>query len=440
MTPRFRTWAVGAFVAVSLVLMAFPVGTQLRGGTNKDYRLWYAVGRWVVGGEELYERSDFGEPFPFLYPPFAAVLLAPPSLLGPLGCVVALSLVTIASWYAAIRLSVRLTAGSGPVHWSLWGMPSLLCLWGVYDMAILGQPNLLLLALMLAGFLRLRRGGEVSAGLLFALAAAIKAFPVVVVCYLVWRRHWAATLSLAVGLVAFSVLVPAPVRGFGRNLGDLTTWLDGMLLSQRNEGFSPRPEQALGWKNQSVLGVGHRWLRAIDADGDTFEPHDPVYVNFVTLDYPTATLVIAGFAGAIGLGFILAMPRRANRTAATTTLETAALTALMIIASPISYTYYDVWLIYPVTVLLHHAVTSPERLTRRVSWVTLVGTLLILLAGLPLGRPHVVQAYGHGLWAILFLVAGLGWLMQRAAGPPAVVAVPGTAAARATESVAAVAL
>ncbi len=421
MTPRFRAWALGTFAAFSLVLIAFPIGTQLRGGTNKDYRLWYAVGQWVAHGEELYLRSDFGEPFPFLYPPFAAVLLAPPSLLGPLGCVVVLALTTVASWYAAIRLSVTLTAGDGPVHWALWGVPSLLCLWGVYDMAILGQPNLLLLALLLGGFLKLRQGREVSAGLLFALAAAIKAFPVVVVCYLVWRRHWVATLSLVVGLVGFSAVAPAPVRGFERNLGDLKTWIDGMLLNQRNEGFSPRPEQALGWKNQSFLGVGHRWLRAIDADGDTFEPHDALYVNVVDLNYPTATLVIAGCAGLIGLGYVLAMPRRDHRTPATTTLETAALTALMIIASPISYTYYDVWLLYPVTVLLHHAVTSPERLTRRVSGATLVATLLILLAGLPLGRPHVVQAYGHGLWAILVMVAGLGWLMQRMAtgvGPP----------------------
>ena len=418
MTSRFRARALGTFAAVSLVLVAFPIGTQLRGGNNKDYQLWYAVGQWVTQGEELYLRDDFGEPFPFLYPPFAAVLLAPPSLLGPLGCVAVLALTTIASWYASIRLSVTLTVGDGPVHPALWGVPSLLCLWGVYDMAILGQPNLLLLALMLGGFLKLRQGREVTAGLLFALAAAIKAFPVVVVCYLVWRRHWVATLALAVGLVGFSVVAPAPVRGLERNLGDLRTWIDGMLLNQRNEGFSPRPEQALGWKNQSFLGVGHRWLRAIDADGDTFEPHDALFVNVLDLNYPTATLVIAGFAGLIGLGYVAGMPRRANRTPATTTLETASLTALMIIASPISYTYYDVWLLYPVTVLLHHALTSPDRLTRRVSAATLTVTLLILLAGLPVGRPHVVQAYGHALWAILAMAGGLGWLMQREARVP----------------------
>ena len=169
----------------------------------------------------------------------------------------------------------------------------------------------------------------------------------------------------------------------------------------------------MGWKNQSVLGVGHRWLRAIDADGDSFDPHDPIYVNVADLTYPQATLVIAGFSGLIGLAFVLVMPRRANRTPATFALETAALTALMIVASPISYTYYDVWLIYPVTVLLHHAVTSPDRLTRRVSWATGAGSLLILLTGLPLGRPHVIQAYGHGLWGVLWMAAGLGWLMTR---------------------------
>ena len=400
MTPRTRAWALGWFAAASLVLVGFPVVTQLQGGRNKDYRVWYNVGRWVVDGEALYDRpGDPDGPFPFLYPPFAAVLLAPPSLLGRLGCVVVLSAANVAAWYAVIRLSVTLTARRGHRHWSLWGVPSLLCVWGVYDMAVLGQPNLILLAMMLAGFLALGRGRGGVAGLLFALAAAIKAFPVVAVCYLVWRREWAAAAAMAAGVVLFSAVAPAPVRGFERNLVELKFWLDGMLLDQREGGFSPRPEQALGWKNQSLLGVGHRLLRVIDADGDTVEPHDPVYVNVLSLSYGQATLVVAGFAGLIGLAFVLAMPRRGQRTRESFALETALLTALMIVASPISYTYYHVWLIYPVTVLLHHAVAAPDRLTRRVATASVAVPLLVLLAGLPLGRPHVVQACGHGLWA-----------------------------------------
>ena len=113
MTRNFRAWSLGTFAAASVILLAFPIATQLRGGTNKDYRLWYNVGQWVNRGEELYLRSDFGEPFPFLYPPFAAVLLAAPSLLGPLGCVVALAVATAA--FTSSRLASCNWRATAPV-------------------------------------------------------------------------------------------------------------------------------------------------------------------------------------------------------------------------------------------------------------------------------------------------------------------------------------
>ena len=159
MTPRFRAWAIGSFIVTSLVLAAFPISTQLKGSGNKDYPLWYDVGQWVLHGEDLYLRNA-DDPFPFLYPPFAAILLAIPSSLGKMGSVLVLVLMNAVSWYAAVRLSVRLVAGTERIHWTLWGWPSVVCLWGVYEMFFVGQPNLFLLAFMLGGLVCLRENRD----------------------------------------------------------------------------------------------------------------------------------------------------------------------------------------------------------------------------------------------------------------------------------------
>ena len=81
-------------------------------------------------------------------------------------------------------------------------------IWSSYH---LGQPNLVLLALMLCGFVSLRTKREVVGGGFIAVAAAIKAFPVLAIVYLVYRRYWTAAGSLIVTLVFLLLILPATV-------------------------------------------------------------------------------------------------------------------------------------------------------------------------------------------------------------------------------------
>src|SRR5580693_9571178 len=79
--PLGRHTLLILFVIANLILCAVPLIPQLFGhGKGKDYPLWYHVGRLVLTGGDLYPKT--GQNFGFLYPPFAAVLLTPFSLLG----------------------------------------------------------------------------------------------------------------------------------------------------------------------------------------------------------------------------------------------------------------------------------------------------------------------------------------------------------------------
>ena len=91
-------------------------------------------------------------------------------------------------------------------------VPSLSIIVLVHNIYLLGQPNLLLLALLLGAFACLQHGRPVAAGVLVATAAAIKAFPIMALGYLIYRRMWAASAATVAVLAAWLLIAPLPFR------------------------------------------------------------------------------------------------------------------------------------------------------------------------------------------------------------------------------------
>jgi len=420
--PLGRHTVLIAFVIGNLILCALPLVPQLfLHGKGKDYPLWYQVGRQVLTGGDLYPRT--GQVFAFLYPPFAAVLLAPFSLFGRAFSIFCIDLVNVASWFAAAKLSATLAGGTGRKAWWVIALPSVIALPFIWDMYDLGQPNLMLLAMVLAGLVLLRDGREWGAGAMFALAAALKAFPVAILPYLIWRRRWRAALGMAVMTAVFLLLVPAPFRGFERNLAEVKTWAGGMVFSASEKGFGQRPEQNWGWKNNSIIAVVHRYVRPINAEAEKPQAK-PLYVNFLDLTYDQANVVLAVVAGLVGLGFVASLPPQRRRTPASDAAEYALLIALMTIASPLARAYYFVWLLFPFTLLVYRAAADPDAKARKVAAWALGGSLAVFTAGVAIASPHILPALGNMFWATAILIGALAWLMRRAMAPPATLCRP----------------
>jgi hypothetical protein len=173
----------------------------------------------------------------------------------------------------------------------------------------IGQPSFILLALMLGAFVALQQKRGLLAGALIGFAAAIKAFPVIALVYLVYRRFWLAAASLVATIVLLFILLPIPVRGFEQARTDLERWTTGMLFKYDDSGMAQRPRRSNSWKNQSIWGVANRLLRPVDAD-DQHAAHVPLYVNVADLSFPTVNKIILGTALALGLAYITVMPRR----------------------------------------------------------------------------------------------------------------------------------
>ncbi|MFI4933179.1 MAG: glycosyltransferase family 87 protein [Caulobacterales bacterium] len=401
------------FVFANLVFAANALIPELFShGKGKDYPLWYGIGRVVLRGGDLYTPQPGGQSFAFLYPPFAAVLMAPFSLFGKAFSIACIVAVNIASWWAAVKLSDRLSAVPGEKVWWVYALPSVLSLAFIWDMFDLGQPNLMLLAMMLAGLALMQSNRGWAAGAMFAAATALKAFPIAILPYLIWRRRWKAAAGMAVFTAVFLVLVPAPFRGFERNLQDLKTWSQGMVFSANEKGFGQRPGQNWSWKNQSLIAVTHRFLRPVNAEAEDPKAA-PIYVNVANLTYDQANLALLAIAGLIGVGFVAAMPPERRRTPASDAAEYALLITLMTIASPLARAYYFIWLLFPLTLLIYRAALDPAPRVRRVTGALVAISVVLFTIGGSYVVPHWPQALGDGFWATCLLVGALVWHMRR---------------------------
>jgi hypothetical protein len=263
-----RAWWVTMF-GTMLVFSAFPIANLLLDLPTKDYGLWYRVGVAVRQGLDVYPSPETGRLFPFMYPPSAAAMLGWLSMLGHTGLVLALVLVNSASWLGCVLLSVWLAVDPGTRRNPLvLFVPSLAIIVLIHNIYLLGQPNLLLLALLLGTFACLRCGRPVGAGALLATAAAVKAFPIMALAYLVYRRMWTASATTIVVLAVWLLIAPLPFRTPTQALDDLMVWSRGMIFTYNSDGIAQRPIRSYSYKNQSLMALANRLLRDVPADGE----------------------------------------------------------------------------------------------------------------------------------------------------------------------------
>ena len=397
------------FLICCLILTADVLGPEIFGhGKTKDYPLWFWAGQQVLQGGDLYPH-DLNGHFDFLYPPLSAILLAVPAFFGKIPLYLCLSLLNVAAWWMTAQLSNAMTGDGKALNPWLAALPSVVTISFIFDMFDLGQPNLVLLALMLLGFWLLQHGRPWSSGSLFAIATAIKVFPVAVFPYLVWRRQWASVASMAIFLVVFLLVVPAPVRGFQHNLSELKTWYQGMVASSSEQGFGQRNDQNWSWMNQSLISLTHRLTRPVDYNQDN-PNKTPGYMNLLDLDFKTANWVVVGISLLIGLGFIAVMPPARRRTPRSDAEELGILFCLMTVASPLARQYYFMWLFFPLTVLIHRAACDSRAAVRRATWIVLAISGFLVCLSLPI-FPHDLQAFGNNFLATALIVGALVWYL-----------------------------
>lgn len=345
-------------VAIVVAVVALVAGTYNLGRATfgprlgQDFTAYYVAGKLIRAGdaermygtqEEFQQQADrFGvtgpaaegdrdgriggndSVEPFLYPPVAAVLLLPVTLL-PLGAAkVVFLLLNLVAQFAAIAILFADRAPPRRRVLTVAGWVLVLALfpffWGLY----LGQANSLVFLACALALRQARRGDQVGGGALIAVAALLKVFPVVLLGLLLLKRQYRA-VAASVATMAVLSLLSLPVVGLATFRRFFTEVIPE--ITSRVEPFV---------RNQGISGTLHRLLT------------DNPYVRPL-VDSPALARALGTALSLVAVVLVVWGTRRValDRTAPRRfELEWGIWLAAAVLVSSISWEHYSVFLLF----------------------------------------------------------------------------------------------
>lgn len=377
-----------------------------------DLMVYRAEGWTVRTGGDLYAmRATYAE-LRTTYPPFAALLFTPLTLLDVAEMRTLATAGNLVLLVTVVHLSLRLIGRpSGPVAALLISSVAVWCepLWTTLRY---GQINLLLTALVLWDLSR--RPGHRLAGVGIGVAAGIKLTPALFAVFIAlcgtvralrrlrgsssvaaaFAAAWRCELrqaAVAAGAFAGTVLLGAVILPYDSR----RFWLQALFQPER-AGHGEITD------NQSLRGVVARLLHTAD-------PGWPWLV---------LAALVAVFGLAVAVAAATADRRRLPFAPAWAALA-CAVTALLV--SPVSWSHHWVWCV-PLTLLLGAEALQRER---ALLWRVLTGSTVLLFCSyalwwVPHGetgpvRPELHQSGGEMVLSALYPAGGLGFLALAAA-------------------------
>ncbi|HUL04042.1 MAG TPA: glycosyltransferase family 87 protein [Gemmatimonadales bacterium] len=370
--PRFRSptatrVAIAGVYALVLLLTVIEVARSVARGDRLDYSYYPQLGEAVLAGTDPYTLPFTSWPPGFLLLGVAIALASRMSAIATLavwqlGSVLAAwgTLKLLAKWFDPEggqpsfwpRSPDRLAFVSAPIL-----APFLLAIRPFQDNVLHGQINTQLLFLSLFAFERFRTGRAVSGGVALALAATLKAVPVLLVGYFVYKRAWRAVGWTVAFLVLLNVVIPVGIFGAGAVAHQWHAWR-AVVGAEMLVPAAHHP-------NQALLSAMKRYL-SIAGTSD-----DPIHVTLASLS--TAGVVrlfwIVAWLGALGLAAAfwrnprdLSDPRCAG--------EVAICVAAMTLVSPIAWIAHFVTVVAPAALVCAGLRRLPrDSARRRYGWV-----------------------------------------------------------------------
>ncbi|MFD8010140.1 glycosyltransferase 87 family protein [Streptomyces sp. NPDC058955] len=378
---RTRPWPlVAAAVTCLISFAAFWVAQRVAHVNMLDVMVYRAEAETLRAGGDLYAMRATSANLAMTYPPFAAVLFLPLTLVGvPLMRTLSTA-GNLLLVLALVRLSLQLVRpalaapGRRADLWrtTLWVAAAVVWAEPVWTTLRYGQINLLVAVAVLWDFTR--REGNRWAGLGIGLATAVKLTPGLFVVLLLaaglllWRRNRGMNQWLRTALTATGVFLATTLAMVVALPADSRTFWTRTLFETGRVGHAEETA------NQSLSGVLARLMHT-DAPG---------------LWWLAAAVLLGGAAMALAI-------RAAVRGDRAVAVVVTAFTALMV--SPISWSHHWVWCV-PLLILLY------DRATR--AWLT-TGAVALAFASFALwwvphdpGRPELDQNAGQMLLSAVY--------------------------------------
>jgi hypothetical protein len=331
-------------------------------GRSSDMGPFYsAAARCALNGESLLSCLP-----QYPYQAALAVFFIPLAFLPPVLQRLIWYVIFVGCLVIAVRLTEaiaeRLYPGSTRGQNLFWLRTIMLVSCGKHflDVVTYASHDPLSLALIMFGTWALFNGREAAGGAWLAVAAAIRASPLIYLPYLILKRRLVACLAFIVVLLAMS-LIPDIIGALrGGNTGHLTEWLGQVVGPALVPGNSSKLVFWDIWNganlyNQSLRGLINRFAAA------------PVFGLTPTMILIAVDAVFVAIMGVL----LLISPRRKEYVA----IDTAVLLIAMLALSPMTSRYHYIFVLP--AVILATAATMTDPRVRTLGTYVLVASFLL---------------------------------------------------------------
>jgi uncharacterized membrane protein len=165
---------------------------------------YYPMGKTIFGFEQIAPG--------YYYTSFFAILIAPVCDFDLKSAIIIWSIVQII-FVLLLFLVAKLLIKPTYIYSVLY-LLLLIISYPILNNLKWGQVSVLLTILILLSFLSARRGSNIIAGILLALAVAIKYYPIIFIIYFVFNRKYKVCISFALTFILFYFLLPVAFLGF----------------------------------------------------------------------------------------------------------------------------------------------------------------------------------------------------------------------------------
>jgi alpha-1,2-mannosyltransferase len=377
-----------------------------------DFPVYYAAGQSLLKGRTDLYAPDFalGRVMDYRYLPFFLVAFTPLWLIPYSVSAYIWYLLSVIEITSCVIIISRIcpALGSSRKAWLLIALSTL----QYFVVAVhYGNAHLLAVFLLFAAAYSFRKGREVIAGLLMALAITIKLTPVLLLPYFVLKRKWRMLASVCILLIVIN-FIPSVYFGVNGNRKLIESWYQHVISSQEfHEDNGPI--------NLSLKGELRRYLSPVDyskrVDGDVQYPA----INVVSL--AREELFWAWIIGCAILfvavlvliwlerGSTQAAIEESNQNNARFAVEMSLMLCLMLMVGPLTSKIYFITLLWPIACLGNFAIRGRSRDARIAMRVLIVvavtNSVLPLLPGRSIQR--LLLVVGIDFYVNLLVMAAL---------------------------------
>ena len=373
-------------------------------GRSSDLGPYYGTAaRCILRGEPILTCLP-----PWPYQPALAVFFVPLAFLPPILQRLVWYVVCVGSLVIAVRLTEaiaeRLYPGSTTRGQNLFWLRTIMlitCGKHFLDVITYASHDPLSLAIIMFATWALFLGREASGGLWLAVAAAIRASPLIYLPYLLVKRRFLACIVFVLAFLGVS-LVPDMIGALrGGHTGYLTDWLRQVVGPALVPGTSSNLVFWDIWNGPNMYNQSLRGLTNRVATGGTVFGLNPTML----------LILVDGTFAAVVAVLLVTSPRRKEYVA----VDTAVLLIAMLALSPMTSRYHYIFVLP--AVILATAATMADSRMRRLGTYVLVASFL-LRAGTSndlVGQRITDFAYTYGFMplgaiALYIIFAAMSWI------------------------------